>query len=77
MIKRIKQRWKSLLCLLISTVVAGFLFYTGWLDERFLVVLGLGGFIVITLAVIIADKVIKKNADKIQQLYNKQQYKRN
>ena len=76
MFKRITQSWKPLLFLLISAVGAGFLFYMGWLDERVLVALGIGGFITIVLLVVLANKVIRKNADRIQEVYDNQQHQK-
>jgi len=75
MMKKIKQNWKLLLFLLASAVVAGFLFSVGWLNERMLVALGIGSFITIILLIVMANSVIKKSTDSINQIYKAQQAK--
>lgn len=68
-IKKMKENWKPLLFLFVSTVVAGFLYSTGFINVRVIVVLSLCSFVAIILLVILANAVIKKNTNRINSTY--------
>jgi len=70
---KLKNSWKPLLFLFISAVIAGVLFNGGWINERILVAVGLGGFIIIIILVAVANTIIKRNSDRINKIYETKQ----
>ena len=69
LIVKLRNNKKPILFLLLSTVVAGLLFTFGLINVQFIVVVGLAGFVLITLLILLANFILRKNSKKINEIY--------